>query len=145
MRYPISDGGFWAKRKPRTGSPMDWHPLADHCIDVAACCEALLGLPGIRARLAALAGVAAWPEVWTARLTLLAALHDFGKTNPGFQEQRRYAGHIKEAAVFAGNRKLLHAAGLEILGCWGIHENEVLAVMLAHHGEPPDENNANQF
>ena len=58
MDAPISEGVNWAKLAPRRGEPERWHPLVDHCADVAACAERLLANLTVRARLAALAGVA---------------------------------------------------------------------------------------
>src|SRR5262249_30728573 len=100
MDVPIPNGENWAKLSPRHGEPERWHPLVDHCIDVAACAEALLANPTIQARLPALARVEVMPERWAERLTALAFLHDFGKANRMFQ--RREAGHIKEAVFIAG-------------------------------------------
>ena len=144
MRCDVPPGEFWAKRKPRA-QPTDWHPLAEHCIDVAACCEALLGLPAVRVKLGRLAGTVDWPEAWTARLTVLAMLHDFGKANAGFQEQRPHAGHIKQAAAILRDPNKFAAAGLDIFAGWGVDARELLAVMLAHHGEPPDISNPPQM
>jgi hypothetical protein len=65
---PLSES--WAKLSPRTGEPQ-------HCADVAACADALLSMPIIRVRLAALVGLASFPEIWAARLTVLTFLHDY--------------------------------------------------------------------
>ncbi len=54
MRTPLSPGASWAKLSPRGKAPECWHPVADHCVDVAACAEALVDIPIIRERLAAL-------------------------------------------------------------------------------------------
>jgi HD domain len=49
--------GFWGKlAQDNDGKVERWHPLEDHCADVAACCEALLKCLLIRRRLAMLAG-----------------------------------------------------------------------------------------
>ena len=49
---------FWGKlRLDDRGCVLAWHPLADHCADVAACCEALLDRTLLGARLACLAGL----------------------------------------------------------------------------------------
>ncbi|MGO9422255.1 HD domain-containing protein [Roseiarcus sp.] len=81
MLTPIPRGMNWAKLFPRDGEPRYWHPLEDHCIDVAACAETLLNLPIVRTRLAGLAAVAIFPEGWSERLAALAFIHDFGKAN----------------------------------------------------------------
>lgn len=87
------------------GSPIaEWHPLVDHCHDVAACMRILLGLPGYRRRLEAVSGPLS--EASIERLVTIAFLHDIGKGNAGFQskifpcDQRHAsapAGHVREA------------------------------------------------
>ncbi|MEJ2124520.1 MAG: HD domain-containing protein, partial [Alphaproteobacteria bacterium] len=57
--------------------PCGWQKLADHCHDEAAVFAALLRLPGIRRRLAKLAGGDSLDEVTCARLAVLSFLHDF--------------------------------------------------------------------
>ena len=136
MDAPIPVGDNWAKLAPRRGEPERWHPLVDHCADVAACTEGLLANPTIRARLAALARVEDFPERWVERLTALAFLHDFGKANRMFQ--RREGGHIKEAAFIAGRPAKLRETGLDALEVFGVPAGFLLAVALAHHGEPPN-------
>jgi CRISPR-associated endonuclease/helicase Cas3 len=136
MDAPIPDGENWAKLAPRRGEPERWHPLVDHCTDVAVCAEGLLANPTIQARLAALARVEAIPERWVERLTTLAFLHDFGKANRMFQ--RREAGHIKEAVFIAGRPAKRRETGLDGLEVFGLPADFLLAVALAHHGEPPN-------
>ncbi len=87
MLTPIPRGMNWAKLFPRDGEPRYWHPLEDHCIDVAACAETLLNLPIVRTRLAGLAAVAIFPEGWSERLAALAFIHDFGTANRAFQSR----------------------------------------------------------
>ena len=137
MLTPIPSGMNWAKLSPRGGDAKYWHPLADHCIDVAACAERLLALPIMRERLAALAGGGAFPDIWAARLAALAFLHDFGKANRNFQG--RTGGHIAEAAYVADSAALRRDAGLDALDAWcSSGAPYLLAVTLAHHGAPPD-------
>ena len=61
------------------------HRLEHHCADVAACFEALLRDPVLRARFDQAAGADGLSDTTAARLTYLAYLHDFGKLNAGFQ------------------------------------------------------------
>jgi len=80
---------------------VEWHPLADHCADVAVVVEGLVRLPVWRDRLARLAGQQLTDVCW-ARICVLAALDDIGKLNLGFQAKGRpalgaTAGHVKEA------------------------------------------------
>ena len=79
---------FWAKAYPyRQQGPERIHLLEHHLADVGACFEALLAQPTIRQRLARSGGLDGLDDVTAARLALLAALHDIGKVNVGFQTQ----------------------------------------------------------
>ena len=132
----IADGcGLWGKRSPRLNA-VQWHPLCDHGVDVAACLEAILACPLIAARLATLAGSGQWPARWTARLAVLALLHDFGKANRAFQQG--VGGHLQEAAYVARSRAWRQQTGLDALDVFGVSSEFLLAVVLGHHGEPPE-------
>ena len=76
---------FWAKSEPRSGHPKRIHLLEHHLADVGVCFEALLAQPTIRQRLARTGGLEDLDQANVARLCVLAALHDIGKTNVGFQ------------------------------------------------------------
>ena len=98
----------WAKSPDRIEAlGSGWLSLVDHSIDVAAVAEALLRLPTIRKRLAALAG-RMLSDVDVARLCFLVGLHDAGKVNHGFQAKLRnekpYAGHIGPLWAILGRR-----------------------------------------
>lgn len=132
---------FWAKLRhdADTRSVIEWHPLADHCADVAAVTEALLSLPIWRSRLARLAGQPL-SDSTCARLSVLAALHDIGKLNLGFQAKGRpelgaTAGHVKPALG-----ELFHRPGvfscLDELAAWGDATTALLISALCHHGQP---------
>jgi CRISPR-associated endonuclease/helicase Cas3 len=134
----------WAKSPKRIS-------LIDHSIDVAAVASALLCLPTVRHRLAALAG--RWlTDVDADRLCFFVGLHDAGKVNHGFQAKLRndkpYAGHIAPLWAILG-RKHLNKAHRTIRGevrraltaaqwrSWfkGPEEEiEFWGVILAHHG-----------
>ncbi|MBF0371458.1 MAG: CRISPR-associated endonuclease Cas3'' [Magnetococcales bacterium] len=92
--------GKWSGEYPASFS---WHPLIDHCADVAACFESLLKIPLIRKRLARSCGKGDLTPRQIARLSELAAWHDLGKINRGFQEHhkgemaQRRGGHVGEA------------------------------------------------
>lgn len=62
----------WGKFDQGTGR---FHRLEHHCADVAACFEALLREPVLRARFARAAGTTALDPTTAARLTYLAYLH----------------------------------------------------------------------
>jgi len=137
---------FWGKlRRDKSGTVVAWHPLADHCADVAACCESLLERTLLRSRLANLAGLDDFLPVHRARLCVLAALHDAGKVNLGFQrkgmaDSRDCAGHVGEvfellSATRHRELELFSAAvGGEEITRWGAEQ--LLYASLAHHGKP---------
>lgn len=80
---------FWGKleRHPTTQVILGWHPVIDHCADVAACAEALLTRTILGRRLAQLAQVERLQPIMVSRLCVLVALHDIGKFNAGFQRK----------------------------------------------------------
>ena len=136
--------GFWGKlkREDDARSVLEWHPLADHCADVAAVAEALLSLRIWRERLSRLAGQDL-TETTCARLCVLAALHDIGKLNIGFQAKGRpelpgaTAGHVTEA-LGALLRRPGPFSCLDELAAWGDPTTSLLVSALCHHGRPYD-------
>ena len=124
------------------------HRLEHHCADVAACFEALLRDPVLRARFVRATGTNEFTETIAARLTFLAYLHDFGKLNAGFQFQvrppnelpphaPRQAGHIAEALLCFGHSDMCRLLGLhDIVEEWGDGVIPLAHAMLAHHGRP---------
>jgi CRISPR-associated endonuclease/helicase Cas3 len=138
--------GFWGKlRQSETGVVEAWHPLNDHCADVAACCEALLENGILRRRLARLGDADDLMEVEVQRLSYLAALHDAGKFNLGFQRRadpapRERVGHVGELfAILAASgspeqRALLDALDLADVDRWSGFR--LLIAAFAHHGAP---------
>jgi len=131
---------FWGKltRSPSTDEVTEWHPLHDHCADVAAVAERLLTLPIWERRLSRLEGRENLDQVVVARLCVLAALHDFGKVNSGFQAKSRRepgptAGHVTEA-LSALCKPV--CACFESLNAWGDSTAELLAASICHHGRP---------
>ena len=152
---------FWAKSEPRHGHPKRIHLLEHHLADVGACFEALLAQPTIRQRLARSGGQDGLDERVAARLCLLAALHDIGKVNIGFQTQiwqdadlpagRRKpgrAGHYHELApVLRGDDCQTAAWFFDNLGWWwdateswdnrgGETVCALFVAALSHHGQP---------
>lgn len=131
---------FWGKlEQDDRGAVIEWHPLLDHCADVAAVAETLLSLPLWRARLSRLADRSDLDDVTRTRLAVLAAFHDIGKLNLGFQAKGRpelgsTAGHVKEALAALGEDVL--RPRLEPLGRWGIGATGLLISSLCHHGQP---------
>lgn len=138
---------FWGK----LSSDHDrWHPLTDHCADVAACCEALLWTTLLRRRLAKAGGLDDLSPAQVARLCVLAAYHDFGKFNLGFQNKALEHppftnGHVREALALFSNRysdsKRLHSSfALSAIELWGTDDGAIrlLIAAVAHHGKPAD-------
>ena len=137
------------------------HLLEHHLADVAACFEALLAQPTIRKRLARAGGLSDLDGTTAARLCVLAALHDIGKVNVGFQaqiwrtedlpSQRKKplrAGHDRDLApVLTGvdgetGQWFFSALGWdELLGwddCGGETVCGLFVAALSHHGLPID-------
>lgn len=142
--------GFWGKlRRTEDRTVSGWHPLEHHCADVAACCEALLQRTLLPTRLASLIGIDHLSQAQVARLSVLAAYHDIGKFNLGFQNKALLYppfppnGHVREVlALFDGrfgeSEKFRRALVLDEIGTWG-PENapwRLLIASIAHHGRP---------
>lgn len=137
---------LWAKLEhDKDGRVQRWHPFIDHCADVAACFEAILRHTILGQRLARLIGQRALTDVQIARLTVLAALHDAGKANDGFQARARggpIVGHVHEfvCALSKGNtaRALLKAVGsVHLQAFFGEPAAHLLFASVGHHGRPP--------
>ncbi|MFW6058206.1 MAG: CRISPR-associated helicase Cas3' [Persicimonas sp.] len=144
---------FWAKLdKDESGRVVDWHPLLAHSADVAACFEALLRESILSRRLAALVGWEDLSEGHIARLSVLAAIHDAGKVNQGFQVRKhpspkKWAGHVSEMisvvdAEVEWQEKLLIALGIGRIMEWFESQDaqkaliDMLCATWAHHGRP---------
>jgi CRISPR-associated endonuclease/helicase Cas3 len=141
---------FWGKlEKDDEGRVVAWHPLLAHCADVAACAEALLRRTLLRRRFATLAHAEDLTDADIARLCVLAALHDIGKFNLGFQRKgdpspKETAGHVKEVLSlffdreYGPARKLLTALPFTDLLNWSPEGGAVrlLVAAIGHHGKP---------
>lgn len=80
---------YWGKARPSGSGGPEWHPLAYHCLDVAAAGEALLDVrPQYLDSLAAAAGLPR--DVVRRWLLLTLALHDLGKFADCFQVKWRH-------------------------------------------------------
>jgi len=152
MAGPIT--GFWGKLETAdSGSPAapNWHPLADHCADVAACAETLFRIPTMNARFARLGGRQNLDEITLQRLAFLACLHDVGKFNHGFQNKafagsQPIAGHVVEAVSllcspldFPERVAFLKALASDELSRWVENPWDIARFLVAafsHHGRP---------
>lgn len=144
MLPPIS--GFWGKAQLDTTNSevIAWHPLADHCVDVATTFRRLVGLPGLRRAIDAAAG-RALTDVQLDRLAVFALMHDVGKFNLGFQAKllphAPKLGHVLEAAgLFGLGEPAFQALRLEVVAAWfegGLESVQaVLLAAISHHGQP---------
>ena len=138
MKTPPND--FWGKLDRDAGT---WHPLIDHCADVGACFEALVATSSVRLRLDTLSE-RPLTSIDHARLSVLAALHDLGKFNHGFQRKaddapRDTAGHVNEimGPIRSGGRVAREIGS--VLGdivSWQASPT-LLGASICHHGGPP--------
>jgi CRISPR-associated endonuclease/helicase Cas3 len=133
----------WAKYD----SPDEWHPLVTHSADVAAVLEALLRQTCLGARIARSMkdGLC---ETQIQRLCVLAALHDAGKANQGFQNRafgkQPQDNHVTPmVGMLATNEKkrdLTETLGLQELLPWFAGQWSVMFGWLhttwSHHGAP---------
>lgn len=150
---------FWAKSDRE--NPQRIHLLEHHMADVGACFEALLAQPTIRQRLAQAGKLDDIAPVIAARLAVLAALHDIGKVNTGFQTRiwqeadfptdtrhPRHAGHIVDLTpVLNGDDTETADWFFNALGWWwdateswdncdGETVCALFVAALSHHGRP---------
>ena len=155
-KSPIYTSLHWAKTDRK--KPLQIHLLEHHLADVGACFKALMKQPLIRRGLAHTAAREDLDEEVIARLSVIAALHDIGKANVGFQaqiwnaedfadrEKPRRAGHTTDLipVLFGIDTQTLQwfqeALGLdEILG-WdndtGLTASAIFLAALSHHGAP---------
>lgn len=140
---------YWGKADRRDEADPQWHPLAYHCLDVAAVADALLaGSPPRLQWIAALCD--AQPEVVHRALVVLIALHDIGKFSRHFQAKTDLGP--RSAALPPPPPKVRHdAIGYELLrNKWsGLsqhlsaylnigsdHESGLWVAVTGHHGEP---------
>ena len=138
----------WGKTV-RGNAGVAFHPLAHHCMDVAAVFQRMAMLPVIKSRLETAAGVSL-SETLVQRLSALVFFHDIGKLHPGFQAKGwppglwsgPTRGHTAEGWAFAilalkEAKHPFHRTMQEVLG-WGDGEgvSHLVAAIMAHHGCP---------
>ena len=123
------------------------HPLAHHCMDVAAVFARMIELPVVRDRLDKAAG-APLSDVQRHRLSALVFLHDIGKLHPGFQAKGwpkgawsgPVRGHLKEGCAFLTLAwkwpEHPFNGAMRRMMTWGEAVAPLLAAAVAHHGRP---------
>ena len=150
----------WAKSD--RSNPGRIHLLEHHLADVGACFEALLEQPTIRRRLARTAGKEDLDQATVSRLCVLAAIHDIGKVNMGFQTQIwgpqdlpggrvpasfRRVGHTRDTVPVLNedgdietSKWFFTALGFDDMLAWddrdGLTTCGLLVAALSHHGAP---------
>lgn len=151
MNAPLTD--FWAKLsfddKRRL---IEWHPLISHCADVAACFDVLISETILGRRLAATLQEQQLTTTTRARLGFLAALHDAGKVNLGFQRKAhthqkvggKRAGHLSPIIDVIDSTSSLKVEIVKALRFaevleWFDDEEQVIEMIVTtwgHHGRP---------
>lgn len=154
---PVYTRHHWGKSD--RNDPQRVHLLEHHLADVAACFEVLLKQPTICKRLACAGGLSELDWTTTARLCVLAALHDIGKVNVGFQAQiwrpedlppqrkrPRRTGHVTDLVPVLENKDsetadwFFDALGAPEIMEWdddgGSTASGLLIASLSHHGSP---------
>lgn len=136
---------FWGKLDDAS-APVTWHPLRDHCLDVALVLRAIADLPVIEARLNACIESPLRTQDKD-RLAVIAFLHDLGKCNWGFQTKcdphaRLTAGHVREVfGLFRSSaRPQLWEELCSTMSTWFAGGPDSLEAALfaafSHHGRP---------
>ena len=124
-----------------------YHHIAHHCADVAACFYCLTKVRVLKDRIDSAAGYEL-DERDLQRLSVLTYLHDCGKLHPGFQakgwpsefwRQSDLHGHLREGyAIFMDGVmqcQIANSLHLDELRNWGI-DLDLLSAVISHHGKP---------
>ena len=127
-----------------------YHPLAHHCMDVAAVFIQMMNLPVVRSRMEATIQCKL-TEIQIERLGVITFLHDIGKLHPGFQVKgwpKQFhkiptRNHSEEgwSYLISAIRKNDHPFHNTVskISKWGEPEEaicQLLASSIAHHGYP---------
>ncbi len=135
---------FWGKAERPPG--LEWHPVAYHCLDVAAVADVLLRVnPRRLRRMATLLGTE--PDAARSFLVKLIALHDIGKFSTGFQSKvpGLYPKHLKPHAGSSATRhdeiawllrEVVESHLCAQLKGWGGDFEAIWGSVAGHHGKP---------
>jgi len=142
---------FWGKARPahNDGDPC-WHPLAFHCLDVAAVAEALMERhQGLRVSLHGHLGLPA--EAADALICFLVCLHDIGKFAKKFQAKvpERYPVCFGDDVSLVSSNYDHGAGGLRLFmanpSSFGLPGGTtphvwrpLVSAVTGHHGSPPE-------
>lgn len=142
---------YWGKADREYHAEPQWHPLAYHCLDVAACGQELLARQSVWLRkLAGLSGLT--EDSLLPWLLFLLAIHDIGKFANGFQQKRDdlqilLRGNKTNIGGDERHDTLGYVLGMEKLPAWldcpdlaqrgGLALRPWLASVTGHHGRPP--------
>ncbi|MEP6494626.1 MAG: CRISPR-associated helicase Cas3' [bacterium] len=140
---------FRGKAQPDADSTLGWHPAAYHCLDVAACVDALFDArPGTLARAAALFRL---PQADARRLVrTMVCLHDIGKFSESFFGQAEVLwpsclgdfddGHVRKPHTAAGYAlwcsRLRDTLGHRLLRGDAHDLQPLVLAVFGHHGGP---------
>lgn len=155
---------YWGKADPAYPHEQKWHPLAYHCLDVAAVGVAYLGQSSLLKSCCGLLDCS--EQAFLSWAAFLIALHDMGKFSEAFQSQRpdlilELQGREPNPTKIYNERhdslgfwlweeylvdKVLSEIGIDVsrstqrnLKCW-------LLAVTGHHGTPPKPSgNADNF
>jgi CRISPR-associated endonuclease/helicase Cas3 len=132
---------FWGKTRDNHGGAAGWHPLAYHCLNVAAVGSVLLGQHRM-------------PDVDTSchpGLVTLLAWHDIGKFTRQFQCKvealwptalgrfQPLSGWAHDTAGYRLLNDQLADITESLLPGWGNSGKAMLRAACGHHGRPPHE------
>ncbi len=142
---------FWGKARPTKDSEHDWHPLACHCLDVAA--VALELQQRYKAGLHRISAILDVDSTHLSRLNaFLVALHDIGKFSRSFQAkvpQHWPAGILGELRALPPDHAHWKISHHLLSGCLRSdlqdllqlqpfdRINPLLMAVAGHHGTPP--------
>lgn len=142
----------WGKHDPN--AMPAFHPLTDHCLDVAVAFRHIVSVGRIHSALQACTP-SPIGESHLDRLAVMAYLHDVGKCNRGFQAKSEpgasaTAGHVIEGAALLYPGELIgrwpdewRTLLQDMVGWFEEGETSLCAMLLAaisHHGRPVSDN-----